>query len=110
MSLHTCARCRIHKNVRSRGRFSYFSPKIRTDAIRFALDRGTPDGCEPLVSAVVEQTRTVLQDGGKGRDDYSVLVSIICKEVYLVVSLSLDSRSRPGVTPSFFLFVVTNFG
>lgn len=53
----------------------FIPPKIRTDAIRFALDRSTPEGCEPLVSTVVEQTRVVLQDGGKGRDDYSVLVS-----------------------------------
>ena len=27
------------------------------------------------MSAVVERTKAVLQDGGKGRDDYSVLVS-----------------------------------
>lgn len=56
--------------------YSCVSPTtLRTDAIRFALDRGTPEGCEPLVSTVVDQTRIVLQDGGKGRDDYSVLVS-----------------------------------
>ncbi|CAM9110826.1 unnamed protein product [Ectocarpus sp. 4 AP-2014] len=46
-----------------------------TDAIRFALDRSTPEGCEPLVSMVVERAKAVLQDGGKGRDDYSVLVA-----------------------------------
>lgn len=28
------------------------------------------------MSAVVERTKVVLQDGGKGRDDYSVLVSV----------------------------------
>lgn len=46
----------------------------RTDAIRFALDSSTPTGSEPLVSRVVERTIAVLQGGGKGRDDYSVLV------------------------------------
>lgn len=55
----------------------YRAPKPRTDAIRFALDRATPEGCEPLVSMVVERTRAVLQGGGKGRDDYSVLVSVL---------------------------------
>ena len=29
------------------------------------------------MSAVVERTKVVLQDGGKGRDDYSVLVSVL---------------------------------
>lgn len=28
------------------------------------------------MSAVVERTKVVLQDGGKGRDDFSVLVSV----------------------------------
>lgn len=56
---------------------SLSASKTRTDAIRFALDRSTPEGCEPLVSKVVERTKEVLQDGGKGRDDYSVLVSVI---------------------------------
>lgn len=28
------------------------------------------------MSMVVERTKVVLQDGGKGRDDYSVLVSV----------------------------------
>lgn len=53
----------------------------RTDAIRFALDRSSPTGSEPLVSKVVERTTVVLQGGGKGRDDYSVLVRLAgCKE------------------------------
>lgn len=30
-----------------------------------------------MVSTVVERTKAVLQDGGKGRDDYSVLVSVL---------------------------------
>lgn len=46
----------------------------RTDAICFALDRSVLEGAEPLVSTVVERTMTVLQGGGKGRDDFSVLV------------------------------------
>lgn len=29
---------------------------------------------------VVERTKVVLQDGGKGRDDYSVLVSVFMKQ------------------------------
>lgn len=48
----------------------------RTDAIRFALDHSTVKGCEPLVSRVVERTIAVLHGGGKGRDDFSVLVRI----------------------------------
>ena len=49
----------------------------RTDAIRFALDRATPEGAEPLVLRVVKQTTAVLQHGGKERDDYSVVVSVL---------------------------------
>lgn len=46
----------------------------RTDAIRFALDSSSAECSEPLVVRVVERTTAVLQGGGKGRDDYSVLV------------------------------------
>lgn len=50
--------------------------KNRSDALRFALDHSTPEGSEPLVSMVVERTKLELRDGGKGRDNYSVLVRI----------------------------------
>lgn len=35
---------------------------------------------------VVERTKVVLQDGGKGRDDYSVLVSIARDTVCFFIS------------------------
>lgn len=57
-----------------RWRFDF--QKNRTDAIRFALDRSTIYGSEYLVSMVMGRTAVVMQGGGKGRDDYSVLVRI----------------------------------
>lgn len=51
-------------------------PKNRSDVLRFALDHSTPEGSGPLVSMVVDRTMLELRDGGKGRDNYSVLVSI----------------------------------
>lgn len=72
--IRVCYFCATELTTHSRS-IVYFA-RTRTDAIRFALDRSTPEGCEPLVSAVVERTKVVLQDGGKGRDDYSVLVSV----------------------------------
>eukprot|EP00752_Nemacystus_decipiens_P011025 g9797.t1 len=66
-----------------------------TDAIRFALDRSTPEGCEPLVTAVVERTKAVLQDGGKGRDDYSVLVKWLSFLGAVLIELSGREASIP---------------
>eukprot|EP00903_Cladosiphon_okamuranus_P009771 g9290.t1 len=66
-----------------------------TDAIRFALDRSTPGGCEPVVSAVVERTQAVLQDGGKGRDDYSVLVKWLSFLGAVLIELSGREASIP---------------
>lgn len=85
----------------------------RTDAIRFALDRSSATGSEPLVSKVVERTTAVLQGGGKGRDDYSVLVrrkgcktrTKASQRLHRLLCKSEDPLSRNSSHHTWFVFV-----